>query len=466
MATIPPNSVIPPVGFAPFQNYGNLVAYSNQQTQYFAQSQSNPPGQTADLVLRNLTSILNLLLITQQASDFQLLSNDLQILVTQTTIIIQANIDYIIDKFSKHPNWFSAILPNKGYASMSSTNSLFGQPNFAPLLQQYNVNQSGLQAQTLMRVVYSKLYAQNLDFTNADSQINRYTYQFIASAYVTAVDIYVPPNPPLPAVTQTVAQWFADLVGHWSMELISWTGSPIFWQGFIQPILDNSTTNAVIVEQFIPSDYIAYPALTSSISSNSYVSYQTYFYIYLFTLISILLAKQLRALSLSATKIASLKDDATNTLPFKAVSDAIKDASTYYLTAFNNFITTTNIFDYTTNTGHYLDFQSLVNINTAAALDPRNSSADPNRSPGSFQPTILYQKVLVNLLIFIDSNNYNGLFSTFVTNGQVPALTISYDAFIYALKTQVLPAIENAYNALAPREDIHYGQWPQNMSNI
>lgn len=451
------SSVFPPAVFAPSQNYGNLVAYPNQQTQYFAQGQSNPPGQTADLILRNLTSILNLLLLTEQTSQFA--DSGYALYVTKTAIIIQAIINGIIDKFANNPNWFSAILPNKGYASMSSTNSVFGQPNFAPLLQNYNVNNSGLSAQTLARTIYSKLYAQNLDFANADYQINRYTYTFIASAIVTTDDIVGD------SITQSVAQWFQYIVNAWhDFSLIyDWvTNTNWYWYSYIQPILDITTVNAVIVEQFIPSNFIVFAPSTSSQSSLSYSADQTFFYVYVFTLLSIVLAKQLRALSLSSAKIAFLKDDSNNTYPFEDVNTYLKTAETAYLEAFGTFISQTNTNDSTLLQGPYLDFSTLTNLNTIAALDPRNCSADPNRSPGSFQPTIRYQIVLVTILIHISSNS---VFNTYATS-QTPSFTDAYQNFIQQITDVVEPSLNNAYNSLNSRQDIHYGQWPQNMSNI
>lgn len=461
-----------PSVFAPYQTSLSTVAYPSQQTQYFAQGQSNPPGQTADLIIRNINSIIALLASAEQASGFD---KDLPLGITiqHTVAILSKVLDGIIEKFALHANWFSAILPYKGYASMSSTNSFYGQPNLSPVTS----STSGLSAETLSFMIFSKLYAQYLDLTHHDTQINRYTYKFIATAPVTARDFSSTP------VTQSVQAWFTYLVGQWEttgspsdpLSLSTWaasTNTNYYWAGYIRPILDVATTNAVIVEQLIPSLYIISPTNSDAYESAVYSAQQTQFYLYVFTIISILLAKQFRALNLSASKIAMLRDPHTSTFPFADASSAIGSAEYSYLLSFNNFIKNANTTGPSTAsppyTGPFLTFNTLQSLNTVAALDPRNCSADPNRSPGSFQPTILYQKVLIDILTHIDSVSLNSYVNVVNSQGNYnvsQALQTAYTGFM-----SNLPAIQTdlqaAFAALNPRANIHYGQWPQNMSNI
>lgn len=463
---LPTASILPPALFSPFDNVASLVAYPNQQVQYFAQGQSNPPGQTSDLIIRTINSIIALISIAQQTYDYPTseygpAASDL---LEKTTVILSRTIDGIIDKFANHPNWFSAILPNKGYASMSSANSFYGQPNIGPLFANYQEKyKSALSVQNVVQLIYAKLYALTSDLVNKDTQINRYTYKFISTAIVTSPDYSGGTQ------THSVESWFSTIILPQWVSVITtatqvtggsyWLTSPsYFWKDYIEFLLDGTvTTNAVVIEQLIPSFYTAAPANGGAAPTTD--SDGTSFWVYMFTLFAILLGKQLKSLSLSASKIASLREGAD--LPFAQVSQNIAAAEHVYLLNFNGFIKTVNEYDTSTGTSSFLTFPTINSINTIATIDSRNASADPNRSPGSFQPTILFQIVLIDLLQKISGVP---LFQTYVS-GRVSSLQTSYGFFIASLPT-VKTYLNDAFNDLIPREDIHFGQWPQNMSNI
>lgn len=469
--------------FAPSQTQLNTFSYANQQLQYFAQGQSNPPGQTVDLVLRNFTALVSLLTSATQRND---VSATTKVYLGATIAIVNACVEGILEKFSspQHMTWFSAILPNKGYASNNAINTVFAQANLGTL------NQTGISSDYLIRLAYVKLYAQMRDLQNATLQINRYTYHFMATAQVTASELYtVPPAPA--SVTKTVTEWFEYIENQWStsgspvwssLEPFESTSTNSFWTShtimnltgtsdFLQYILDNIGTNAVVLESITPVAYKAAP--TDNLNGNQVTAEQEGFFVFFYTVLAILLGKQLRALSIGLAKLSRLVDT-DGTAVFSSTYSSVQDAVANYLPALEAFLINSSLQGIkngpttTTTVGPFLDTQGLAACNSIAALDTRNASADPNRIPGSLRPTIDFQRKIVDILIHL----YND--PAFQSPSPYPSIlqnnTDDFATKLAALNTTlssvVLPDLNDAWDSLATQADIHYGRWPFNMSNI
>jgi len=454
--------------FAPSQTIGQTLAFPNQQLQYFAQGQSNSPGQTVDLILRNLTGLASLALNVTQSPTYlaAITGGDIppDDVWRKTIDILNKVIDGIITKFAENPIWFSAILPFKGYASNSAINSVFSQPNVISV-NQYSEPTSAV---ALARVFYTRLYAQTKDFQHETEQINRYSYKFIAIALTEAID-YLGAT-----VSKTTTEWLATILnefdssngfnpgsafksskgGFWSN-----SGSSILLKGF----LDLFDTNSVYIEAIVPTLFKVQPnptspAITVDVSQGN-------FYIFVYLLLAVLLSKQLKALNIGLLKISQLYDSVSNTYLFSDTSIAVNDALTAFSIVFEPFyrLSTLKNIGAATHPGPFIDYNSLTVVETIGALDARNASADPNRIPGSLRPTILFQRDIVRALqtlftqtIFQDvitSPNQNLAFVNAITafNAALPAVDASLTA---------------AFGSLESQKDIHYGRFPFNLGNI
>lgn len=454
--------------FAPSQTIGQTLAFPNQQLQYFAQGQSNSPGQTVDLVLRNLTGLVSLALNVTQSPTYLAAISANEIppdAVWRTTIeILNKVIDGIITKFAENPIWFSAILPFKGYASNSAINSVFSQPNVISV-NQYAEPTSAV---ALARVFYTRLYAQSKDFDHYTEQINRYSYKFIAIAITEATDFLGA------TVPKTTAEWLAAIVNEFDNSAGFNPGSAFkssaggFWSNsgtsiLLKGFLDLFNTNSVYIEAIIPTLFKVQPNLTSTAITVD-VS-QGNFYIFVYLLLTVLLSKQLKALNIGLLKLSQIYDAVSNTYLFSDTSIAVGDALTAFSLVFEPFyrLSTLKNVGAATHPGPFVDYTSLTAIETIGALDARNASADPNRIPGSLRPTILFQKDIVGALQTLYTQT---IFQDVITSSNQNLAFVNAITALNAALPAVNAALVAAFDSLESQKDIHYGRFPFNLGNI
>jgi hypothetical protein len=442
----------------------------NQQIQYFSQGQSNPPGQTVDLVLRNLTALSTIWSGVLQnptfASDTASGTVPSPAFIESTLMIISACRNNIINRFSLYQQWFSANSPYKGYASNNAIDSCVSQLNIYPVS---SVGNNNLTAFFLGRLAFCLTSGQYNDFNNYDVQINRSTYRFIAEKTMVLVQDYsgVPQ-------TKTVQEWFTVI---WSelqtQTCYSQVGAiyvGFYWDCIvntyttmgIDSFLGYFPTNSVFMESLIPAFYKILP--TSTISSSSSSSNWNYYYTFLYTLCAVLLIKQLQAINIGFLKIKDLTDS-SGFLVFSDASGFIAAATATYGQKFIAFLTATG--QSTTNSnsqqsGPFMTLDFFVQVNSVGGLAARNASVDPNRISGSLIPTLRFQICLINAL--------QGIFvSPYFTNllaDQTGMLIMNINQFNSVLP-MVKGDIQAAINSFGPEQlAIHYGRWPFYMGTI
>jgi len=454
------------------QTPGNIVATPNQQIQYFAQGQSNAPGQTVDLVIRNINAQLQLWTAVLQTPTFstEVTAGTVPTLSQiQTTILILKNCSAgILRHFSEEPQWFSANSPYKGYASNNAINSIVSQLNINPV---YSFT-SPISATTLARIVFNKLSAQYNDFVHYTTQINRYSYRFMGVKSV--VNSSTADYTGTYYTNKTVEEWFVVMWDYLSaLPCFSQTGTTygsgsagLYWNSTatqtsgalgIDSILGYFTTNSVYIESIIPEIYKALPS--GSISNTLNTTSQTDFLTFMFIVFTSLLLKQLQALHIGFLKIADLTTSAGDAI-FASASSDITLALQAYSTLYVNFIVSCAT---TGTTGCFINVNTFAKANATAALDSRNASVDPNRVPGSLVPTLKFQQNLCDAITNIYNNTY---FSTNIYANQVSTCKAAMAALVAALPT-VYSYLSTAITDLESTSgDIHYGRWPFYMGTI
>lgn len=455
---------------AAYQTPSNVMGQPNQQIQYFSQGQSNPPGQTVDLVLRNLTALSTIWSGVLQnptfASDTASGTVPSPAFIESTLMIISACRNNIINRFSLYQQWFSANSPYKGYASNNAIDSCVSQLNIYPVS---SVGNNNLTAFFLGRLAFSLTSGQYNDFNNYDVQINRSTYRFIAEKTMVLVQDYsgVPQ-------TKTVQEWFTVIWNELQTQTC-YSQAGAIYVGFywdcivntyttmgIDSFLGYFPTNSVFMESLIPAFYKILP--TSTISSSSSASNWNYYYTFLYTLCAVLLIKQLQAINIGFLKIKDLTDS-SGFLVFSDASGFIAAATATYGQKFIAFLTATG--QSTTNSnsqqsGPFMTLDFFVQVNSVGALAARNASVDPNRISGSLIPTLRFQICLINAL--------QGIFvSPYFTNllaDQTGMLIMNINQFNSVLP-MVKGDIQAAINSFGPEQlAIHYGRWPFYMGTI
>jgi hypothetical protein len=454
------------------QTPGSIVANPNQQIQYFAQGQSNAPGQTVDFVLRNINAQLQLWTAVLQTPSFTTEANAgtvPSLSQIQTTVLILKNCSAgILRHFTEEPQWFSANSPYKGYASNSAINSTVSQLNINPVYSFSNP----ISATSLARIVFNKLSAQYNDLLNYTTQINRYSYRFmgVKSTVVASTADYTGTF----YTNKTVQEWFVVMWDYLSvLPCFSETGTiygsgtaGLYWDSTvsttsgalgIDSILGYFTTNSVYVESVIPE---IYKVLPSSSNSNLTVSgTQNEFLTFMFIVFTSLLLKQLQALHIGFLKIADLTTSAGDAIfasPSLDITLALQAYSTLYVTFIVSCATTGT-------TGCFINVNTFAQANAVAALDSRNASVDPNRVPGSLVPTLKFQQNLCSAITNIFNNTY---FSTNIYTNQVATCKAAMAALVAALPT-VNSYLTTAITDLESTSgDIHYGRWPFYMGTI
>lgn len=460
------------------QTPGNIVATPNQQIQYFAQGQSNAPGQTVDFVLRNINAQLQLWTAVLQTPTFstEATAGTVPSLTEiQTTILILKNCTAgILRHFTEEPQWFSANSPYKGYASNNAINSIVSQLNINPVYSLTNP----ISATTLARIVFNKLSAQYNDFVNYTTQINRYSYRFmgVKSVVVSSTADYTGTF----YTNKTVEEWFVVMWDYLSAlpcfseagTIYGASSAGLYWDSTatatsgalgIDSIIGYFTTNSVYIESLVPEIYKALPS--GSISSLLTSTAQNEFLTFMFIVFTSLLLKQLQALHIGFLKIADLTTsvgDAIFSGPSSDITLALQAYSTLYVNFIVSCATTTDI-----STGNvqgcFINVNTFAQANAVAALDSRNASVDPNRVPGSLIPTLNFQRNLCSAITNIFNNTY---FNTNVYLTLVPTCKAAMAALVAALPTV------NGYLSAAITDldstsgDIHYGRWPFYMGTI
>jgi hypothetical protein len=460
------------------QTPGNIVATPNQQIQYFAQGQSNAPGQTVDFVLRNINAQLQLWTAVLQTPTFstEVTAGTVPSLTQiQTTILILKNCSAaILRHFSEEPQWFSANSPYKGYASNNAINSIVSQLNINPVYSFTNP----ISATTLARIVFNKLSAQYNDFLHYTTQINRYSYRFmgVKSVVTSSTADYTGTY----YTNKTVEEWFVVMWNFMSaLPCFSEAGTTygassagLYWDSTvstpsgalgIDSVLGYFTTNSVYIESLIPEVYKVLPS--GSISSLLTSTAQNDFLIFMFIVFTSLLLKQLQALHIGFLKIADLTTSAGDAI-FASPSTDITLALQAYSTLYVNFIvscaTTTDSVTGRVQ-GCFINVNTFARANAVAALDSRNASVDPNRVPGSLIPTLNFQINLCNAITNIYNNTY---FNTNIYQTLVPTCQTAMTALVGALPT-VNSYLSTAITDLdSTSGDIHYGRWPFYMGTI
>jgi hypothetical protein len=456
---------------AAYQTPSNIMGQPSQQIQYFSQGQSNPPGQTVDLVLRNLTALSTIwggvLQNPTFASDASAGTVPTAAFIESTLRIINACRDNIITRFSLYQQWFSANSPYKGYASNNAIDSCVSQLNIYPVS---SVGNNNLTAFFLGRLSFCLTSGQYNDFNNYDIQINRSTYRFIAEKTMVLVKDYsdVPQ-------TKTVQEWFTVIWNALQTQTCYSQAGAIYvgfyWDSIvntyttmgIDSFLGYFTTNSVFMESLIPAFYKILP--TSTISSSSSYSNWNYYYTFLYTLCAVLLIKQLQAINIGFLKIKDLTDS-SGFLVFSDASGFISAATAAYGQKFIAFLTATgqSTTNSTTNqqTGPFMTLDFFVQVNSVGALAARNASVDPNRISGSLIPTLKFQICLINALQGIFVSPY---FTNLLTD-QTGLLTMTINDFNTILP-MVKGDIQAAINSFGPEQlAIHYGRWPFYMGTI
>lgn len=457
---------------AAFQTPSNIMAQPSQQVQYFAQGQSNPPGQTVDLVLRNLSALSQLWGAVLQNptyySDYSSGLCPIPSIVETTLNIINACRDNIINRFSMYQQWFSSNSPYKGYASNSAIDSCVSQLNIYPVA---TVGGNNVTATFLGRLAFNLVSGQYNDFNNFDVQINRSTYRFIAERTLVTADDYSG-SPQL----LSVQQWFTIIWNELSnLTCYSSTGAVyygFYWDGTvsgystmgIDSFLGYFTTNSVFMESIVPAFYKILP--TSSISSSSLYSNWNYYYSFLYTLCSVILIKQLQALNIGFLKVKDLTDS-TGHLVFSDASGFVSAATATYGQQFIKFLTATGgtTTDPTTHStvGPFMTLDFFTQVNSVGALAARNASVDPNRISGSLIPTLRFQICLLQALQGIFSSAY---FTNNVLTVQTMLLVMNINSF-NAVIPSVINDIQSAINSFDEGQlNIHYGRWPFYMGTI
>jgi hypothetical protein len=466
-------SSIPGLGAS--QSPANVFGNPSQQIQYFSQGQSNPPGQTVDLVLRNLNAIYSIWgsVLQNPSYSTDLSANEVpnQTTITSTLSIIKAVREGILTRFSLYQQWFSANSPYKGYASNNAINSCFSQLNVYPVSQ---LSGASLSATYLGRLAFNLVSAQYNDLENYTTQINRYAYRFIAAKTTVTTTNYNNVTE-----TLTVAEWFSVIWQQLSVNTQAYKNgggvySGLYWDfSFdvgqvsytllgLDSIYGLFSTNCVFIESIIPVFFKVLP--DTAIASSQLSSIANTYYSFIYMTFSVLLLKQLQALTIGFLKVKDLTDSSGN-LIFSDAAGYISAAASTYANSFVTFTTATGISQTVGNNtlGPFINLDFFSQANTAGALDARNASVDPNRIPGSLIPTLQFQIDIIDALNSVYNDTY---FQAVLLTNQVSILYQN----IEKLQTALIPTradIQLAIDSFGSDQlSIHYGRWPFYMGTI
>lgn len=462
--------MIPTTPLAPFVNTASVLAAPNQPLQQFPVNLSNPPGQTVDWFFNVLSVIYNLLIRLQSSASN---TTDVAAYATDSIQIIQSIYNQVQTSYAFNSQWSVPLVPFKGWAANNTVNSGNNSLNIKGIVDSIppSAGSAGL-GSSIAFLLYYWLYAFHTETSNANLQINHYTFNLLSEIQVQAYDYNGV------EVTQSVALWI-QLMTQQLQAQITLQNSPPWDQFFasqvggsayeyIKPVLDTVTIGTTEILTRIPPPFLLspYTGLVSDYESN--IANAAHLPLILLVIFINTFYNNLTAIASALNKISILRDPQTNVLVFEQASTNVQNAL-QLLYGTKGYLTnlTENIVTLYYNSP--LDNQKYGYATAFTTKSARTSSVDANRINGSLVPTLnnVLQLWQVTQYFAQQIQDY-GSSGSVVCSPPFNAYTSEFQKSIQDIvsDTSITTSLQTAITSFDSQLYIHYSRWQQNLSNI
>lgn len=411
MATVVPSTT---PSFPVFQSQNAVGTQASQDVFQFAPWFSNTPAQTFTVIVQNLVQILKILerlTLVDEPNCSDPVPPNWQEWATLVFNILQA----IDNKYYSQLQWSSNLAPSRGWASNNSVSSY--TTNLNP---QYN------DKQTLIRILWIKVYALSVEIKNPSVQPNRHTYAFLTEG------LTITPSGSIP-VQPDVSSYLSVLLA-----FIETTLDPKFVSNskWISIVLDAALSNTTSLASRLPTCVYAYES-SANIDQVTATVAQTSEKLTLLVF-SVLLYNQIVALASAARK--------AYTLPFQQASTILPLLVTEAFPLVQALISSYTTLNYQLSINEVQAYVSALTIPSS-----RDCSFDVQRINGSLVPTLEYQKAVANAILALLNNIDPNTNPYPPPEGPSAAeTTAALAAYSDYLSNEFIPKIDTIITSLAP----------------